>query len=309
VMIGLLPSAPTGLGESATRYQARAASAGETSDYTSVALSSEIGSVDPGETRSTVVNIKNTSQKRWPLADLVLASVFSTGDQNRVSRWANESWETNTRIRPIATEGEVRPGEIAAFSFSLTAPKHPGLYKEYFQPLLNEEKPLSGKLIQLTFEIKGGKPIQSTDAKELRIFRGSQTAVLVEDGFIVAEMPVSTGASGHTTPAGYYTVMNHIPDAYSSEYSLWMPNWMGLTSPQHGFQGYGMHSLPYWRVNAAKYEEGAIYPGGRLYTEGRLYEGFSHLGVPVSHGCIRFGIYESGVVYNWAPNGTPVIVT
>jgi len=49
-----------------------------------------------------------------------------------------------------------------------------------------------------------------------------------------------------------------------------------------------IHELPYW-------------PNG--YREGE-----NHLGVKVSHGCVRLGIGPAKYVFDWAEIGTPVYV-
>ena len=59
-----------------------------------------------------------------------------------------------------------------------------------------------------------------------------------------------------------------------------MPFWMQFTG-----MGHGIHELPEW-------------PGG-------YKEGAAHLGIPVSHGCVRLGIGPAQTVYNWADKGTP----
>ena len=63
-----------------------------------------------------------------------------------------------------------------------------------------------------------------------------------------------------------------------------MPNWMALVASGK----FGIHELPEW---PSGYKEGA-----------------SHLGSPVSHGCVRLGVGPSKRVYDFAEVGTPVIV-
>ena len=66
-----------------------------------------------------------------------------------------------------------------------------------------------------------------------------------------------------------------------------MPYWMQFTG-----QGHGLHGLPYWRLR-----------GG-----GVIKEGENHLGIRVSHGCVRLSWEDAEKVYNWASNGTPIII-
>jgi lipoprotein-anchoring transpeptidase ErfK/SrfK len=104
-----------------------------------------------------------------------------------------------------------------------------------------------------------------------------------EDGYRVVSHIVSTGKSGYNTPVGEYDVKNKIDRAFSKTYGLYMPFWMAFT-----YNGYGIHELPEW-------------PGG--YKEGE-----DHLGIPVSHGCVRLGVNSAEQIYNWSEVGTPVIV-
>ena len=261
----------------------------------------------PGAVTPITISVRNTSDVTWDSATLQLGTVFSTGDKNRVSVWKTDNWLSATRIGLTGERRKIFPNRIVGFSFTIKAPERTGWYKEYFQ-LVRGEEWLMGDPIVITITVGDILEAQSVNAKEVRLYRGTQVGEWLEEGFIVATLPISSGKGGYTTPAGKYKIMNHIPDAYSSEYELWMPNWMGLSSERYGFRGYGMHALPYWKVNPTKYEEGKIYAGGRLYTQGKLYEGYSHLGRAVSHGCVRWGIAEAAIMYNWAPNGTPVTV-
>ena len=202
----------------------------------------------------------------------------------------------------------------AEFYFLVKAPKRVGNYRETFQLVLEYDRWLTGNPIAIDIQVGDTSEIKIQDAhpKEFKIYRATQEGELIENGVVVATLLISSGKSGHTTPAGSYTIMNHIQDAYSVEYELWMPNWMGLKNTRYGFLGYGIHGLPYWRINpnSTKFagKDGQIFADGRFYKNNRLYEGFSHLGVAVSHGCVRVGVRESDALYAWADNGTPVTI-
>jgi hypothetical protein len=93
---------------------------------------------------------------------------------------------------------------------------------------------------------------------------------------------VSTGKPGMRTPIGDFKIVAKSTKAWSRAYGLWMPYWVGL-----GTGKFGIHELPYW-------------PGG--YREGE-----SHLGKPVSHGCIRLGRNgEAKKIYDFAEIGLTV---
>lgn len=100
---------------------------------------------------------------------------------------------------------------------------------------------------------------------------------------------ISTGSWSTPTPIGEFKIMNHIKTAWSKRYGLYMPYWMGIkTADTQFYDGYGIHGLPYW-------------PNGAR-------EGESHLGRPVSHGCIRLGADDIVYLYEWAQNETPVVI-
>lgn len=284
------------------------AQATSVTDYALASQNLEI-LTQPATTIPVVVAVRNLSGQAWPADQLRLGTIFSSGDTDRPSVWRSDDWLSDTRIGLSNQSQPIYPSQVAVFSFTIKSPVYRGLYREYFRPLLEGSKWLTGDPVVLDIQVGNDVEIQeATPVKEIQVYRSTQQMNMLENGYVVATLSVSSGKAGYTTPAGQYKIMNHIANAYSSEYELWMPNWMAITSDKYGFKGYGLHSLPYWTVNPARYTEGEIYPGGRLYTQGRLYEGFSHLGTAVSHGCVRTGIRESEILYNWAPDGTPVLI-
>jgi len=86
-----------------------------------------------------------------------------------------------------------------------------------------------------------------------------------------------------STPTGTFKILNKAGRAYSRKYNLYMPYWMAFTGV-----GHGIHELPEWKSG---YKEGA-----------------NHLGIPVSHGCVRLGIGPAKTVFNWSSVGTPVVI-
>lgn len=119
--------------------------------------------------------------------------------------------------------------------------------------------------------------------QEIIIDTKNQTLTATLNNISLVIFPVSTGKAGYETPRGEYKINNKIPRAWSKTYGLWMPYWMSFIGSQ-----YGIHELPEW-------------PGG-------LKEGQNHLGIPVSHGCVRLGIGPAEWLYNWANIGTKVVV-
>lgn len=126
--------------------------------------------------------------------------------------------------------------------------------------------------------------------KYIDINLSEQKLYLIDGNTKLAEYRVSSGKWSMPTPKGVFYIVSKNPVGFSSKYTLWMPWWNGLApSPDgKGYLGYGIHELPCF---------------DRACTR---HEGESHLGTPVSHGCVRLGIGDAETVYNWAPVGTPV---
>jgi lipoprotein-anchoring transpeptidase ErfK/SrfK len=125
---------------------------------------------------------------------------------------------------------------------------------------------------------------EAKEGKHIDVNLSAQTMKLYDGKKVVGTYKISSGKKSTPTPKGTFQVHNKAARAWSAEYKLFMPYWMAFTSDG----GYGIHELPEWK-NGTK-------------------EGAAHLGVPVSHGCVRLGVGAAKAVYNWAPVGTPVVI-
>jgi len=119
------------------------------------------------------------------------------------------------------------------------------------------------------------------EGKYIDISISNQVMTLFEDGIKDNSFLVSTGTYGMPTPLGIFNIRSKRRNIWSS-YGLWMPYSMNF------YKGYFIHELPYW-------------PNG-------YREGTNHLGMRVSHGCVRLGIGPAEYVYNWSEIGTPIYV-
>lgn len=123
--------------------------------------------------------------------------------------------------------------------------------------------------------------------KRIEIDLSEQKLKMIENGKVISIRSISSGKASMPTPVGEFKTRNKIVTAYSKPYALYMEYWMAFSADG----SYGLHSLPYWKTKT-----------------GRIYEGASHIGTPVSHGCIRQTLAEAKSLYEWAPVGTPVII-
>ena len=266
--------------------------------------------LSPEQPGLLVVSVRNTGSVAWPTQDLSLHSTFFNGTDKRPSPFAVSTWGNNGTqilVHPTNMRTEVAPHETFTFYVPIQAPTKPALYQENFHVYIGKDL-IAGEDIK--WLLQTGDSIEqqaNTNDKEIKIWLDTQQLWAIENGTVLMTAPISSGKNGYNTPKGSYKILNHIETAYSSPYRLWMDNWMAITSTTYGFVGYGLHALPYWKVSQGNRVEGEI-KDGRLYTEGKLYEDYQHLGTKMSHGCVRLGLETSQILYDWAPNGTPVTI-
>lgn len=123
--------------------------------------------------------------------------------------------------------------------------------------------------------------------KYLDIDISEQKLSFYENGVAVGVYSISSGKPGMDTPEGVFKILNKSPNAYSKKYALYMPYWMQFTTA-----GHGLHGLPYWK----------------LKNGGVIKEGVNHLGIRVSHGCVRLSWEAAEKVYRQIEVGTPVVI-
>ncbi len=136
-----------------------------------------------------------------------------------------------------------------------------------------------GKTEDITWELKP----RIMDGKYIDIDLTHQVLSIFEDGLRKGSYKVSSGKRGMNTPTGTFHILSKGRRPWSAHYGLYMPWYMGFTT-----KGHGIHELPEW-------------PGG-------YKEGANHLGIPVSHGCVRLGVGPAKLVFDFASKGTPVVV-
>ena len=134
------------------------------------------------------------------------------------------------------------------------------------------------------------------NSKLIKIDLSEQRLYLFVNGKIIGEYRVSTGRPGMRTPTGEFSVLSkeklHFSrycgeDRNSGAAPCWMPLSLRIDN-----KGHYIHELPYWKGRS-----------GKIYKEVK-----EHLGIPVSHGCVRLGIGPAKIVYDFAKIGTKIII-
>lgn len=186
-----------------------------------------------------------------------------------------ESLEKNTKysLEAKVVHKEYQDEEVKIYEGDF-ATKQPPMVVYSFDSEGNPAK-MEERKEEVLPKIKEGKSIQ--------IDLSSQSLFIFENGKENGAFKVSTGLSGMDTPRGTFKVMAKARRPWSAKYKLYMPWFIQFTN-----NGHGIHELPEW-------------PGG-------YKEGANHLGVPVSHGCVRLGVGPAKVVYDFAEVGVPIVV-
>jgi lipoprotein-anchoring transpeptidase ErfK/SrfK len=231
-----------------------------------------IGTEDP-----IAINFKK------PLGDFSVRFILNSKIQ---SNFRSNSEKTQFKLLP---EGGVEDGmqyelRVLAKYIKEDDNQYQEIFKSSFKTLppakILWDKDLSTRIDQAKkytqAKIKTGKYIDiNLSAQILSIF---------EEGKLLNSFMISSGKNGMNTPKIETKIYNKFPRAYSKAYGLFMPFWMAIV----GDGKFGLHELPEW---PSGYKEGA-----------------NHLGIPVSHGCVRLGVGPAEQVYNFAEIGTPVVI-
>lgn len=213
-----------------------------------------------------------------------------------------DGWQSPNRIR--MDQKVLNPGEKGSFTFIAKMPETDGIYKEYFDLVL-EGKQWMNKDFSVNFDvgeyiaekrdlleyIDTSRLVTESDLngeKSIEVIIATQRMHLKIGDITIRDFPVSTGTWKTPTPYGKTKILNKQEVRVSGAWPHYiMPKWMGFRAG-----GYGIHALP-----SIRYDNGYYWR-----------EALSHIGTRRSHGCIRLLPADAEFAYEFGEIGTPVWV-
>lgn len=266
--------------------------------------------IQPGQVFSVSMTFVNAGNTRLFAQDagckgLPVLNVGTQKSQDRESVFglpetSVTGWAGTNRI--MMSEDYVEPNEVFHVDFQSIAPAGDNIYREFFQPVLEgvawiDEPfgidivvgaPSEQMLDDISFvtELTMNAAALSGLERNLEIVLSDQMMYAKFGETTVWSMQISSGAWDTPTPRGSYEVLSkqelRIGQAYPHYRMPYFQLW--------DYRGYGIHALPYLATD-----------GGTFWTEA-----LSHIGTPVSHGCIRTLPEDAETAYSFTDIGTPV---
>jgi len=262
--------------------------------------------LDPKENFSITVEVENTGQTAWCgeqtyNLDLADANVYKTRlATSRNADHASVFLDGNPYRVSLKDKGLVMPGEKALFTLTGAAPQTPGIYREYFQPIVEGLDRFGEGEIQIDLYVgeynsvdleklyylkQSGNTGEIDLASPLRILVDleDQKEYVIKGNKLINSYLVSSGAYDSPTPVGKYKTINKQELRIGGKAPHYrMPWWIGLKrDTDRAFIGYGLHGLPYLG-------NVTVDNSGKIVTKGNFWqEAVNHLGTRVSHGCVR----------------------
>lgn len=218
----------------------------------------------------------------------------------------NTNWESENRVG--MDQLRVDPGKIASFTFYGKAPDRPDILKEYLTPVIEgiawindartsvdfmvgdvkENHEIIRTRLSYANESGSAMDIPLDGIKSITVDLSEQKLYVKLGDYVIREFRVSTGKASTPTPKGPGEIFLKQEVRVGGEPPHYvMPYFMMFRAG-----GYGFHALPSLGGD-----------GGLFWTEAR-----DHIGIPVSHGCVRLLPEEAEFLYNFAEIGTAVSV-
>lgn len=270
--------------------------------------------VDPEETFRVKVFLKNTGTMPWFSnkskcmgPKMSLGTDLSRDRDSEFYEEGLEGWESSSRV--AMDQYRTNPGEIASFTFWGKAGDDEDIIKEYFTPVLKDLQWIDNS--RLSFEVMIGDTGESAADLRKKLSYASESGSVMDidlnaEKTILVDLSeqnayvklgdrtikvfrVSTGAAATPTPVGQtkITLKQEVRVGAKKPHYI-MPYYQWFRAG-----GYGFHALP----SLGKANSGVFW------TEAR-----NHIGIPVSHGCIRLLPEDAEWLFGFTEIGTNVIV-
>ncbi len=159
-------------------------------------------------------------------------------------------------------------------------------------PWIQQANPGVGDAISVGQEIVIPSPDNFLDFKPIPnkrivVSMSEQRTRVYEDGALKWDWPTSTGIADSPTWPGIYQIISHVPNAYASNWNLYMPSFMGVYRPVPGSDfTNGFHGFP-------------TRGGSQLLWT-------NSLGTRVTYGCILLSNANVQLLWDWAEKGVVV---
>lgn len=256
--------------------------------------------------------VKNTGNTAWfgdasGCSGVSFTRLGTAKERDRASIFYNQTdirWAQPNRITMI--EDRVDPGEVATFSFSGRAQQTSDIFREYFQPVVEGQAWIERTTSTGYLDVYVGEVNPEVEAKLRYVGNSRQASTLDLSGepvididiseqklrfkfgnTLVREFTVSTGTFNTPTPIGSYRILNKQELRIGSRSPHYhMPHWQGFTQ-----WGHGLHALPYLANDEGTFWEEAL----------------DHIGLRVSHGCVRMLDTDAADLYRLTEIGMLLI--
>lgn len=292
---------------------------------------------DAGTYGSVKIFYKNTGNMPWfsTMSGCESQPVFNLGtdlERDHYSEFfvASDSddrgWVTPQRIHLL--EKRVNPGDIGTFVFEVKVPEMADMYREFFTPVVENVTWVESGAVFVDFNV-GNVSLSDEDAQKMSWLNHSgklstfevsgERSILVDlseqkvylrvGDVAVREFRVSTGAWKTPTPVGNFKIMFKQQVRIGGKAPFYiMPKFQ-----QFRVGGYGFHALPSLgnaklraRIAANGFD---VEPPVEWFQNDALWtEAVGHIGIPVSHGCIRLLPEDAQTLFEFTEDGTPVTI-
>lgn len=267
----------------------------------------------PGERHEITIYIRNTGNipffsAKSGCAFRAATRLGTTRELDRESPLYAEpieeetGWNAPNRIE--LDQKRVDPGEEGTFTFTIEAPEEEGIYREYFDIVIEGKMWLQNDFVMNfdvgEFLIENRENLYYVDEsrlikkenlqgeKSIEVDISEQRMRLRVGDIVIREFPVSTGTWRTPTPYGHTHVLYKQEVRVAAKWPHYiMPKWIAFRAG-----GYGIHALP-----------SIAFDNGYYWREA-----LSHIGQRRSHGCIRLLPRDAEFAYDFTEVGTAVWV-